>query len=88
LTKAAEDSFLDLIRTDAGKLVRLRHPGIVHVVQGLDENKNAMAMVTEPLFASVANTLGCFDNVAIVPKDLKGMVSVLIQLNSVIKCKC
>jgi SCY1-like protein 2 len=88
LRKAAEDSFLDLIRTDAGKLVRLRHPGIVHVVQGLDENKNAMAMVTEPLFASVANTLGCFDNVAIVPKDLKGMVSVLIQFNSVIKCKC
>jgi SCY1-like protein 2 len=45
-------------------------------------------MVTEPLFASVANTLGCFDNVAIVPKDLKGMVSVLVQFNSVIKCKC
>ncbi|KAK2379455.1 kinase family with ARM repeat domain-containing protein [Trifolium repens] len=80
LTKAAEDSFLDLIRTDAGKLVRLRHPGIVHVVQGLDENKNAMAMVTEPLFASVANTLGCFDNVAIVPKDLKGMEMGLLEV--------
>lgn len=78
LTKAAEDAFLDLIRMDAGKMVRLRHPGIVHVVQGLDESKNAMAMVTEPLFASVANTLGKLDNVQSVPKDLKGMVSDLI----------
>ncbi|CAL5211208.1 unnamed protein product [Lathyrus oleraceus] len=80
LTKAAEDSFLDLIRTDAGKLVRLRHPGIVHVVQGLDENKNAMAMVTEPLFASVANTLGSLDNVANVPKDLRGMEMGLLEV--------
>ncbi|KAF7824946.1 SCY1-like protein 2 [Senna tora] len=74
LTKAAEDSFLDLIRADAGKLVRLRHPGVVHVVQALDESKNAMAMVTEPLFASVANTLGDLENVANVPKELRGMV--------------
>ena len=74
LTKTAEDSFLDLIRADAGKLVRLRHPGVVHVVQALDESKNAMAMVTEPLFASVANTLGNLDNVPNVPKELRGMV--------------
>ncbi|XP_058759904.1 SCY1-like protein 2 A [Vicia villosa] len=80
LTKAAEDSFLDLIRTDAGKLVRLRHPGVVHVVQGLDESKNAMAMVTEPLFASVANTLGNLDNVANVPKDLRGMEMGLLEV--------
>lgn len=74
LSKAAEDSFLDIIRADAARLVRLRHPGVVHVVQALDESKNAMAMVTEPLFASVANTLGNVDNIADVPKELKGMV--------------
>lgn len=73
LSKTAEDAFLDLIRVDATKLVRLRHPGVVHVVQGLDESKGAMAMVTEPIFASVANTLGKFDNVNKVPKDLKGL---------------
>ena len=39
LSKAAEESFLDVIRADAGRLVRLRHPGVVHVVQALDENK-------------------------------------------------
>lgn len=74
LSKAAEDSFLDLVRTDAAKMVRLRHPGVVHVVQALDENKNAMAMVTEPLFSSVANALGNIDNVSKVPKELKGLV--------------
>nr|DAD21189.1 TPA_asm: hypothetical protein HUJ06_022652 [Nelumbo nucifera] len=74
LSKAAEDAFFDVIRADAARLVRLRHPGIVHVVQALDENKNAMAMVTEPLFASVANTLGVVDNIAKVPKELKETV--------------
>ncbi|KAK6937961.1 Protein kinase domain [Dillenia turbinata] len=74
LSKAAEDSFFDIIRADAAKLVRLRHPGVVHVVQALDESKNAMAMVTEPLFASIANAIGNADNIDKVPKELKGLV--------------
>ncbi|GLU16277.1 hypothetical protein SLE2022_327160 [Rubroshorea leprosula] len=69
LSKAAEDAFLDIVRADAGKMVRLRHPGVVHVVQALDESKNAMAMVTKPLFAFVANALGNMENVAKVPKE-------------------
>ncbi|KAG4987234.1 hypothetical protein GLYMA_12G241900v4 [Glycine max] len=80
LTKAAEDSFLDLIRMDASKLVRLRHPGVVHVVQALDESKNAMAMVTEPLFASAANTLGIVDNILNLPKDLRGMEMGILEV--------
>ncbi|KAF9609205.1 hypothetical protein IFM89_014046 [Coptis chinensis] len=80
LSKAAEDAFFDIIRADAAKLVRLRHPGVVHVVQGLDETKNAMAMVTEPLFASVANALGLVDNIAKVPKELKGMEMGLLEV--------
>uniref|UniRef100_A0A803N0Q5 Protein kinase domain-containing protein n=1 Tax=Chenopodium quinoa TaxID=63459 RepID=A0A803N0Q5_CHEQI len=71
LSKAAEDSFLDVLRNDAGRLVRIRHPGVVHVVQALDETKNAMAFVTEPLFASVANVLGDLHNVGNVSKELK-----------------
>ncbi|XP_058095623.1 SCY1-like protein 2 B [Magnolia sinica] len=80
LSKATEDAFFDIIRADASKLVRLRHPGVVHVVQALDENKNAMAMVTEPLFASVANTLGSVDNIAKLPKELKGMEMGLLEV--------
>ncbi|PIN22333.1 Protein kinase [Handroanthus impetiginosus] len=80
LSKAAEDSFLDVIRADAARLVRLRHPGVVHVVQALDESKNTMAMVTEPLFASVANALGNVENIPKVPKDLKGMEMGLLEV--------
>lgn len=80
LSKAAEDGFLDVIRADAARLVRLRHPGVVHVVQALDESKNAMAMVTEPLFASVANALGNVDNIQTVPKELKGMEMGLLEV--------
>ncbi|KAL5222513.1 hypothetical protein ABZP36_027226 [Zizania latifolia] len=80
LSKAAEDAFLDLVRADATRLVRLRHPGVLHVVQALDETKAAMAMATEPVFASVANTLGCLDNVGKVPKELKGMEMGLLEI--------
>ncbi|KAF3944446.1 hypothetical protein CMV_029081 [Castanea mollissima] len=80
LSKAAEDGFFDLVRADAARLVRLRHPGVVHVVQAFDESKNAMAMVTEPLFASVANALGDVENVPKVPKELKGMEMGLLEV--------
>ncbi|KAE8821029.1 SCY1-like protein 2 [Hordeum vulgare] len=80
LSRAAEDAFLDLARADAARLVRLRHPGVLHVVQALDENKAAMAMVTEPLFASVSNALGCLDNVGKVPKELKGMEMGILEI--------
>ncbi|KAL4335259.1 hypothetical protein GQ457_07G021980 [Hibiscus cannabinus] len=80
LSKIVEDSFFDLIRADAARLVRLRHPGVVHVVQALDENKNAMAMVTEPLFASVANAIGKVENIGKVPNDLTGIEMSLLEV--------
>ncbi|XP_042423457.1 SCY1-like protein 2 [Zingiber officinale] len=80
LSKAAEDAFLDLIRADAARLVRIRHPGVLHVVQALDESKNAIAMVTEPIFASVANALGQLDNISRVPKELNGMEMGLLEV--------
>lgn len=73
--RAAEDAFLDLVRQDAAQLMRLRHPGVVRVIQALDESKAAMAMVTEPIFASVANVLGRHDNISKVPSELKDLVS-------------
>ncbi|KAI3732968.1 hypothetical protein L1987_64181 [Smallanthus sonchifolius] len=80
LSKATEDSFFEIIRSSASRLVRLRHPGVVHVIQALDENKNAMAMVTEPLFASVANAIGMLDNILKVPQELQGMEMGLLEV--------
>ncbi|KAG8050596.1 hypothetical protein GUJ93_ZPchr0009g2320 [Zizania palustris] len=34
LSKASEDAFLDLVCVDATRLVRLRHPGVLHVMLG------------------------------------------------------
>ncbi|KAL2651313.1 hypothetical protein R1flu_019441 [Riccia fluitans] len=73
ISKAAEDAFLDIVRADAAQLMRLRHPGVVRVIQGLDESKGAMAMVTEPIFASLANALGRLDNVTNSPKELQNL---------------
>ncbi|CAH1443700.1 unnamed protein product [Lactuca virosa] len=39
LSRAVEYSF-DIIRVDASRLGRLRHPGVVHVIQALDDDKN------------------------------------------------
>ncbi|VFQ69958.1 unnamed protein product [Cuscuta campestris] len=80
LSKTSEDAFLDMIRADAARLVRLRHPGVVHVVQALDESKNSMAMATEPLFASAANVLGNLENIEKVSKELKGIEMGLLEV--------
>jgi hypothetical protein len=72
--RGVEEAFLDLLRQDAAQMMRLRHPGVVRVVQALDESKTTMAIVTEPIFASVANVLGSMDNVAKVPAELKDLV--------------
>ncbi|GAB2217242.1 hypothetical protein Droror1_Dr00000414 [Drosera rotundifolia] len=81
LSKAAEEAFLGVVRADAGRLVRIRHPGVVHVVQGLDEGKNMMAMVTEPLFASLGNALGeGVGELGKVPKELKNMEMGLLEV--------
>lgn len=72
--RAVEEAFLDLLRQDAAQMSRLRHPGVVRVVQALDESKTTMAIVTEPIFTSVANVLGSVDNIAKVPAELKDLV--------------
>ncbi|GJP63136.1 hypothetical protein CLOP_g20211 [Closterium sp. NIES-67] len=71
MSKAAEDRLLDIFRADAKVLQKLRHPGIVRVVEALDESKWAMAMVTEPVFSSLGNALGNLENLATIPHELE-----------------
>ncbi|RVW82902.1 SCY1-like protein 2 [Vitis vinifera] len=59
-----------------GEVGEAATPGVVHVVQALDENKNAMAMVTEPLFASVANALGVWRGLGRCLRSLRGWQTV------------
>lgn len=40
ICRAAEEAFLDLVRQDAAQLMRLRHPGVIRVIQALDEKQD------------------------------------------------
>lgn len=74
-TRGIADRLLDVYRKDAQQLLRLRHPGIVRVIEPLDETKFAMAMVTEPVYCSLANVLKQFDNIKDVSEELQALVS-------------
>jgi SCY1-like protein 2 len=72
--KGSADRLLEVYRKDAQQLLRLRHPGIVRVIEPLEETKFAMAMVTEPVYCSLANVLKQFDNMKEVPEELRSLV--------------
>ncbi|GAQ85294.1 Protein kinase family protein with ARM repeat domain [Klebsormidium nitens] len=72
-SRGTADRLLDVYRKDAQQLLRLRHPGIVRVIEPLDETKFAMAMVTEPVFCSLANVLKQFDNIKDVSEELQAL---------------
>ena len=42
---------LQLIRDDASRMLRLRHPGVLRLEQPLEETRTHIALVTEPVFA-------------------------------------
>lgn len=72
--KGSAERLLEVYRKDAQQLLRLRHPGIVRVIEPLEETKFAMAMVTEPVYCSLANVLKQFDNLKEVPEELRSLV--------------
>lgn len=69
--RAQVERFVALVRAGAQRMGKLRHPGVIHLVQPLDESKAGIALVTEPVMGSAANLLERYDNLARVPKTLK-----------------
>ena len=53
---------LQLIRDDASRMLKLRHPGVLRLEQPLEETRTHLALVTEPVFASAADVLTCSRN--------------------------
>lgn len=45
-------------------------------------------MVTEPIFASLANILGRFDNITKAPNELKDLVDYFFTICHVSDCAC
>lgn len=75
--KGSVDRVLEVYRRDAQELLKLKlkHPGIVQVIEPLEETESVMAMVTEPVLYSLANVLERSDHSTGVPNPLRSMVS-------------
>lgn len=52
------ESFLDQARKDVQALARLKHPGVLRLVAPLEETRTQLVLITEPVFASLADLLG------------------------------
>ena len=70
--KQEKDIIWDLMKKGVSQLTRLRHPQILTVQHPLEESRDCLAFATEPVFASLANTLGQHENLpSPVPADLR-----------------
>ncbi|QQP48977.1 SCY1like protein 2like, partial [Caligus rogercresseyi] len=56
------ENILDLTRKGIAQLTRLRHPQILTVQHPLEESRDCLAFATEPVFCSLANALGQWEN--------------------------
>ncbi|WIA29467.1 hypothetical protein OEZ86_011968 [Tetradesmus obliquus] len=68
------DSFFELQRRSCNQLVKIKHPGVIKVIEPLEETGGQMVFVTEPIFGSLANMLTQFRDVPAAPEDRSGAV--------------
>ncbi|XP_074867389.1 SCY1-like protein 2 isoform X2 [Carettochelys insculpta] len=70
--KFEKDQIIDSLKRGVQQLTRLRHPRLVTVQHPLEESRDCLAFCTEPVFASLANVLGNWDNLpSPLPSDIK-----------------
>lgn len=61
-TKDDRDTILDILRRGVQQLTKIRHPRILTVQHPLEESRDSLAFVTEPIYGSLANILGNHTN--------------------------
>ncbi|KAM9312834.1 SCY1-like protein 2 [Gastrophryne carolinensis] len=70
--KYEKDQIIDFLKRGVQQLTRLRHPRLLTVQHPLEESRDCLAFCTEPVFASLANVLGSWDNLpSPVPAEIK-----------------
>uniref|UniRef100_A0A803VJ54 SCY1-like protein 2 n=1 Tax=Ficedula albicollis TaxID=59894 RepID=A0A803VJ54_FICAL len=70
--KFEKDQIIDSLKRGVQQLTRLRHPRLLTVQHPLEESRDCLAFCTEPVFASLANVLGSWDNLpSPLPSDIK-----------------
>ncbi|KAF9332528.1 hypothetical protein BG006_004606 [Podila minutissima] len=70
-SKRDQERVYEFLKKEASQLARLRHPCMLEVVEPVDESRTAIAFATEPIFASLSNLLGNYENLASVPEDVR-----------------
>jgi SCY1-like protein 2 len=70
-SKKDKDQLVEVLRRGVAQLTRLRHPQILTVQHPVEESRESLAFATEPVFASLANVLGCHENVSPLPQQLR-----------------
>ena len=58
------EALVNLVRKDAAQWIKLRHPSILRLHAPPEENRNALALVTEPVLASMTDVLAKGANLA------------------------
>lgn len=61
-SKTDRDVIIESLKRGVTQLTKLRHPQILTVQHPLEESRESLAFATEPVLASLANTLGQTDN--------------------------
>lgn len=70
--KYEKDQIIDSLKRGVQQLTRLRHPRLLTVQHALEESRDCLAFCTEPVFASLANVLGSWDNLpSPLPAEIK-----------------
>ncbi|KAF9936682.1 hypothetical protein BGZ67_002141 [Mortierella alpina] len=70
-SKRDQERVYEFLKKEASQLSRLRHPCMLEVVEPVDESRTAIAFATEPIFASLSNLLGNYENLPCVPEDIR-----------------
>lgn len=60
--KEDRDAILEVLKRGVIQLTKIRHPRVLTVQHPLEESRDSLAFVTEPIIASLANYLGNYSN--------------------------
>ncbi|KYN44375.1 SCY1-like protein 2 [Trachymyrmex septentrionalis] len=72
-SRADRELVLETLKRGVMQLTKLRHPQVLTVQHPLEESRDSLAFATEPVFASLTNVLGNYENIPQpTPANLKG----------------
>jgi len=70
--KKDRDLILDALKKGVQQLAKIKHPRVLSLQHPIEESRDSLAFAIESCFASLANCLGCYDNITQpIPKDIE-----------------